>query len=225
MNNMPTLDQLNLALTCALLNQTLYDTEEGNGPFLHIFREERNFGINMGVLTTPSHTFWVFRGSVTLEDWLSDGISYLPCNVDGTVYPLGFAEGVLNFMDKIEKMSDIPKPDVITGHSLGAAHAMIYYCSAFRVRENPESLVTLGCPNLIVENDIPNIQKGSPVQNFRNGQDYVTTVPPWPWGPYWPETELSGGHDATPSFFMYHHIKYYVAGLQKLIAQTKGGPL
>ena len=207
------------AFQCVNLLADLYNDKRHE--FFHIYHEETNFGINMGLYqnTVTGYVIWVFRGSVTPEDWVRDMISFLPSRQNNEVFPLGFAEGMEKFLQKIDK--DMCYPDVITGHSLGAAHAVIAYhiLSAQGVfSESPEKrspdLITFGCPNTVLETWV-GIQ--SIFQNYKNGEDYVTTLPPWPWTQYHPETILRGGHDTVPSLFMYHHIQYYQKGIQKLL--------
>ena len=57
----------------------------------------------------------------------------------------------------------------------------------------------------------------SRMTNYRNGLDFVTDVPPFPWEPLVPFTEISGGHDSFPSLFMYHHIDYYCSGISLVL--------
>ena len=66
----------------------------------------------------------VFRGSVTIEDWMADLRAAIPSwDHEVGMVPEGFAEGIDEALAEIMPMMD--RPAIFTGHSLGAARANI----------------------------------------------------------------------------------------------------
>lgn len=195
--------------------QILYTLKPGGstGPFDIVLHEEEDYGVNVGIRKTPSFFFLGFRGSITPEDWGRDAISFLPEKFNGVEVPLGFSMGMGRAIEKIKGIVGTV-PVVIGGHSLGAAHAALAY--HWWSYDLIEKVTLFGCPNPGLET-VPDDK----ITNYRNGKDYVTDVPPWPWKPIVEFTQINGGHNQTPGLFMYHHIDYYEKGLKRL---SRGNP-
>ena len=191
----------------------LYDLPANqNGPFDIVLRERQDHGVSVGIVEDYDKTLFVFRGSVTLEDWARDALSYLPDEKNGMTFPLGFDLGMEEAFRNLKYFLKKAKTIYITGHSLGAAHAAIFLDLVLRSTDDiPEQTLLMGCPNLTLSG-----KENSPkVLSFQNESDFVCDVPPAPWGPLFPLTKIEGGHDAIPSLFMFHHIDYYLAGIKK----------
>lgn len=95
----------------------------------------------------PDITVVAFRGSATLQDWLTD-LDAAPCEPVahpklGTM-PSGFLDSAQSVFDAI--MKDVTGPLVLTGHSLGAAQARIVSALAILAGRAPLRLVTFGSP-------------------------------------------------------------------------------
>lgn len=195
----------------ATYTMLLYNTTAQNHqPFDIIFREKTDHGVYCGIIETETEIFIIFRGSVTLEDWARDAISYLPGELNGTEYPLGFVEGMDHCIRNLTYFLKKKKPIYIGGHSLGAAHAAIFYQSIDKtVFPHVQQVVLMGCPNTTETIPLSDIN----LYNFRNGQDFVMNVPPEPWHQSYPIIQINGGHDCFPNLFMYHHIEYYLKGI------------
>ena len=162
----------------------LYDLPPGdNGPFDIVLRERQDHGVNVGVVEDYDKTIFVFRGSVTVEDWARDAISYLPDEKNGLTFPLGFDLGMEEAFRNLKYFLKKDKMIYITGHSLGAAHAAIFRDLVF-VSTNfvSEQVLLMGCPNLSMNGII----KSQEVLSFKNESDFVCDVPPAPWGPLFP---------------------------------------
>lgn len=188
----------------------LYNTPKGRGPFDMVLREKKDYGVNVGIKKTGTDLVFAFRGSVTLEDWVRDAISFLPDEQEGTTFPLGFFEGMEESFDNLRYFLEKAINIYIVGHSLGAAHATIFYqlvkrCSNVSIKR----VLLMGCPRLSLREEM--IDQN--VISFQNEEDFVCDVPPFPWGQFYPLTRINGGHDPKPSLFMYHHIQYYLKGI------------
>ncbi len=198
------------------LMQSLYQLKpggSGDGPFNKVLREKTDYGVNVGIMEKPDSLILAFRGSVTLEDWVRDAVSFLPEDIPGVgTYPLGFSKGLEECRGNLDHWITSGKPLLIVGHSLGAAHAGIMGQILKRDGFSISRLVLMGCPNLI-----PSGKSGElidvPTINYKNELDFVTDVPPDPWEPIVPFTDLSGGHADFPGLFMFHHIEYYANGI------------
>lgn len=211
-----------LDLTCARWMQSLYDDPTGTpDPFTTIFRESGNFGVNMGVIEGPETLYLLFRGSVTVEDWFRDALSFVPETLPGIgTFPLGFSEGLMESRINLDTVLQKGKKIVLVGHSLGAAHAGIMAHILKKEGLTPSRVLLMGCPNLVLVPDPERAPLPEIVVSYRNGDDMVSLVPPEPWRPLVSPIKLEGGHDDFPNLFMFHHIAYYIAGLEKVLATS-----
>lgn len=183
----------------------LYATPVGNGPFDIVIRESQAHGINCGLVKTQGFQLVIFRGSVSLEDWMHDILSIVPGSEDR---PYGFTIGLPDAGPKIVSALDKTLPYIVGGHSLGAPHAE-FFCEDFRI--DTERLVLLGSPNYARTTMAPNQKQVS----YKNGHDYVCDFP-LGWVQKYTQTHIDGGHDDFPNLFQWHHIDYYLKGIKKL---------
>lgn len=181
-----------------------------------VFREESTFGIHACLKDMGETILLVFRGSITPEDWLDDAISETTVTKNrypqlGEI-PLGFGRGMVRFMGLVGPYLKMPL--IVAGHSLGAARAAIFTGMAVSSGLQVNKLVMCGCPRpgkLDLKNELKDIQK----INFRNGNDFICNLPTDP--PFEQMenfTLVRGGQDLFPGLFMYHHIQFYVRGVQ-----------
>ena len=191
----------------------LYDLPANqNGPFDIVLRERQDHGVNVGIVEDYDKTIFVFRGSVTPEDWARDSISCIPDEKNGMTFPLGFDLGMEEAFRNLRYFLKNAKTFYVTGHSLGAAHAAIFISLVSKSSGLlAERVLLMGCPNLSISGEMESPR----ILSFKNESDFVCDVPPAPWGPLFPLTKIEGGHDAIPSLFMFHHIDYYLAGIKK----------
>ena len=116
----------------------------------------------------------VFRGSKSEQDWLRD---FEASPVD---HPqLGkVEEGFMTGMQDVFRWLRVSGPanPIITGHSLGGAHAAIL-AALYSANDIPwRELVTFGCPRPGYQ-ALRNLLCGRPMTAYRNGHDIVPTVP------------------------------------------------
>lgn len=182
----------------------LYDTPEGNGPFDLVIRESQAHGINCGLVRTDGIQLVIFRGSVSITDWMHDILSVVPGSEDR---PYGFTIGLAEAGPKIVSAMDRTLPTIVAGHSLGAPHAE-FFCEDFKI--GYDRLVLLGSPRYAKQTEFPNSRQVS----YRNGNDFVCDFP-LGWAQKYVQTPVHGGHDLFPNLFMFHHCDLYVEGLKK----------
>lgn len=173
----------------------------------------------------------VFRGSLTLQDWLRD-VYVLPL---GQSAPLktrvghvhaGFYLGMEQMWTELRPM--LTQPVIVTGHSLGGARACILTALMVADGSPPVRRVTFGEPKTGLI-DFCEFVKDIPASPYRNGDamhhDQVTDVPPsilqcafdHP-NPVNPVTCKPQGFPeiAEAEFFFWHHIPLYVAAVAAL---------
>lgn len=157
-----------------------------------------------------------FRGSDDLEDWFRD-LHFWPKRHKALGYcHSGFLEGMERVVREVAVVLDVTARVVITGHSLGAARALIFAAlGSYYHRFEPERVVTFGTPR-------PGFKKLSrvlahyrvPMALYRNGEDPVTKVP-YLLGLYKhpaQQIELGGGGAANP--IEDHFIRRYVRAME-----------
>lgn len=195
-------------LTCAGL---CYKTYYEPGAFDQIIDAH---GIYAGIKHYADHTVLAFRGSVTAEDWLRDFDAVMVNDLDLGNVENGFITGLR------EAFSAVIFPNlplVITGHSLGAAHAVLF-AGITRVK-NPEwevEVCLFGCPRP-GGSKLKEIFDSIPCNSYRNGNDPITHLPPaLPGFPYQHVGELIQIQCIAPApqlALSDHHIQQYIAAL------------
>jgi hypothetical protein len=172
----------------------------------------------------------VFRGSITVHDWIDD-IMVLPI---GSIGPLKTVMGNVHFgfysgMEKVwaELKPLITQPVIVTGHSLGAARADILCGLMIADGMSPVARVVFGEPKPGLM-DFGAYIKNVPGRSYRNGDtkhhDVVTDVPmlfpPLQFVHPTPiivvTAEPSGDFFSRLGLFAYHHIELYQAAVAAL---------
>lgn len=163
----------------------------------------------------------VFRGSITLDDWIRDVAAVPELTGHPTLGPVhaGFYRDMETTAAVID---DELRPDIevaITGHSLGAARAAIY---AGLSRIHPARLVLFGAPRPGFQR-LADALKEISATSYRNataeGRDRVTDLPlafppELPWTPAVRLTDVHAPPDpADASPFRWHHMPLYRKGL------------
>lgn len=125
-------------------------------------------------------SYVMFRGSTTFLDWVEDCFRVLNPLVDsdlGPVHP-GFALGVRAVKDQLDAL--VGDKVIVVGHSLGAAHALLY--AGYRVASGKplNRVLVFGEPRAGGAQMAAVLAK-TPIWSYRNqdvnGHDYVTDVP------------------------------------------------
>lgn len=180
-------------------------------------------GVCWGLKKLDGFDVVVFRGSITLGDWLRD-VYVLPI---GQFAPLktrighvhaGFFLGMEHVWGEVRAL--VTQPVIVTGHSLGGARACILTALMVADGASPVRRVTFGEPKTGLA-DYVEFFKGVPAMAYRNGDamhhDQVTDLPP-SFGafPMLHPTTLSVVYDAPEGelerqvdVFGWHHIELY----------------
>lgn len=137
-------------------------------------------GVCWAIKRLPGYDVIALRGSLTLQDWLTD-LNALPVKTRIGHVHNGFHIGMEHAWADIRPL--LKQPAIVTGHSLGAARAAIL--TAFMVKSGlpPILRVAFGEPKPGFA-DLAEIIADVPTRVYRNGNgvdhDYVTDVPAFP---------------------------------------------
>lgn len=169
----------------------------------------------------------IFRGSITLEDWLRDVfVLPIPALVPeltriGHVHA-GFFLGMEKVWSEVRNL--ISQPVVVSGHSLGAARASILTGLMAADDKAPARRVVFGEPKPGLVDLAKNVET-VPAASYRNGDklhhDVITdvpmTLPPWQFvhpTPIVPVcAEPTGDLFSRFGAFAYHHVQLYQAAM------------
>lgn len=125
----------------------------------------------------PAIDVIVWRGSTTVIDWLDDFQTLpVPDGKLGEVHE-GFLRGIAETKADVDKVLSKDRLIVVTGHSLGAAHALLY--AGHLVAETafkPTRVVVFGAPRPGYQ-QLADVLKQTPIASYRNRVDPVTEVP------------------------------------------------
>ncbi len=155
----------------------------------------------------------VFRGSESEQDWLRDFEASPVMHPQLGMVEDGFLKGMQDVFRWL-RVSGPPNP-IITGHSLGGAHAAIL-AALYSANDIPwRELVTFGCPRPGYAQLAKILQgSGKPMTAYRNGKDIVPTEPRaflwWAYRSYTDWTRIGKGDDE----FSDHMIQNYINALE-----------
>lgn len=117
----------------------------------------------------------VWRGSTTPLDWFEDLVSEVPIwDRELGHCAGGFLAGMRGAQSLVD--AEITQPVIVTGHSLGAAHAAPYAAHLCAQGCPPVALVNFGEPRPGFER-VRDLLKDVPARSYRNRMDPVTEVP------------------------------------------------
>jgi len=136
-------------------------------------------GVQVGLRHVGAVDVIAFRGSVDSQDWLRDFEGW------AKLHPLlgychsGFLQGMDTVADELSMAVAAGRPFILTGHSLGAARALLV-AGLFiaQKRPLPAAVVTFGTPK-------PGMAKlsillnggGFPIRHYCNGPDPIAELP------------------------------------------------
>ena len=167
-------------LQLARLCQSIYDPQPGD------FQSILEIGdAHMGIAEVEGYTVICFRGTVNAADWLAD-LDAVPVKhaTLGTLHA-GFAKPMQDVFYALAP--HYRSQVVITGHSLGAAHAALL-AGLYRMAGIPvERLVLFACPNAGYER-LAEVLEPINAVSYRNEIDPVPIVPMLPYVPPVPHT-------------------------------------
>ncbi len=203
-------------LTCAKLCQACYwDTAQ----FDHIIQAGGD-AVWAGVKLYPDCVAVAFRGSTTIEDWLHDFQTFMVNDPDLGLVEQGFLVGVRDAHDQISPLVD--RPLVVTGHSLGAAHAFLFAALQGLHKTPAAKVVTFGPPRP-GGSTVRALLQDTPGFSYKNGYDPVTDAPldiplVAPYIEPYPFIKLHAPpaeNDPWGRYMGWHHIQNYVAALSE----------
>lgn len=173
-------------LRCAQLSSAIYDA---GGTWANRWDVR---GIVCGHVHEDGVDVLVFRGSVTVEDWMDNADAWPRWDRELGFVHRGFLDGMDDLLAQAIPALTAGSPIAVTGHSLGGARARIA-AAKLLVRKFPVArLVTFGSPKPAFANLSRVIQKsGIDHCSYRNCNDPVPLVPgilpewqhPEPWRP------------------------------------------
>ena len=127
-----------------------------------------------GVKNIGGFAVAAFRGSITPLDWLHDLEAVPFSTLDIGMVHSGFYRGIPDAISAI--MPNLKFPLIVTGHSLGAAHAALFG-GVLTARGVPVCRIVLcGCPRPGFA-ALASILSGTPKASYKNRFDPVTDVP------------------------------------------------
>lgn len=182
-----------------------------------------------GIYVSRVGTTVCFRGSADVEDWLRD-FDALSINdpLLGGLHA-GFARNVQTFFTSNQKLFN--SATCITGHSLGAARALIFAGYMVQAGIVPEEVVVFGSPRPGFQK-LCDILQPVTIRSYKNRTDPVTCVPipAYPLLPYTHPREaillncLPKGQvtEGAFDFLEDHHIELYLEGLLHLTPPNGG---
>jgi len=178
-------------------------------------------GVCYGLRKLAGYDVIVFRGSVSLQDWVRDLQAMAISTRIGHVHR-GFYKGMEHVWAELRPL--LTQPVIVAGHSLGAARAAIMCGLMVKDGAPPIRRVVFGEPKPGLR-DLADLIKAIPAASYRNGDDchhdLVADVPfsfpplqyvhPTPIVPVFagPTKALFDGLGP----FAYHAIELYVAAL------------
>jgi predicted lipase len=158
-----------ISLICA----TLYDDSAPSGFWSNIWATD---GAYAALTHSNGYDVVVWRGSVTKLDFLEDFASEVPIwdkELGHCAY--GFHQGMRQSQPAIDAVIG-QNPIIVTGHSLGAAHAALYAAHLIAIGKPLVALTNFGEPRPGFER-IRDLLKNTQVHSYRNNSDPVTEVP------------------------------------------------
>ena len=129
-----------------------------------------------------------FRGSADEDDWMRDFDAIPVENHYLGICHQGFLTGAQSALPLLKQYTE--KPFIITGHSLGGALAIMLGALLMVNGIKPLKIVTFGAPNTGIADNIPKILESVPGNRYRNGDDPVPDIPPWPYQSDRPHTQI-----------------------------------
>lgn len=165
-----------IKLTDKDMAQACLDTYDPNTQWLK--RTGERHGVYLCARLQMDTLTLAFRGSTTPEDWLRDFIA-IPISTSLGIVHSGFYFGAKAAIEDIGNLIKVYSDRlVLTGHSLGAAEAMISAGLLIKSGITPRAVITFGCPRPgFYELSKLLIDSGAVIRCYRNGDDPVSLVP------------------------------------------------
>jgi len=176
-------------------------------------------GVYLGHTNIDSCDVFVFRGSANTEDWLDDFYAVPFKDPALGVVHAGMYRGVPAAYLWIKNMlSMLPQPNdvILTGHSLGGAHARLIAGLLAAERAPATQLVTFGSPKPGCQQLKTLVAECGSHISYRHAEDIVPTLPPDQFGYIHTEDWVELGEDPASGLLepaSDHSITLYVESL------------
>lgn len=170
----------------------------------------------LGVIDNIESTILAFRGSVCFLDWWRDFEAFAIFDDQLGAVERGFLEGLHDVFAQLDKS----RPMVLTGHSLGAAHAQLIGGLCIANNIEVDKIVVFGSPRPGYAH-LKSLLQDTPVFSYKNRHDPVTDVPfTLPDFPYASMRDFIKLDAAPPDgdewlFLADHHSELYMQALAK----------
>lgn len=177
-------------------------------------------GVCVGIKHLPEASIICFRGSTTILDWFRDFQAQMVYDTELGGVDFGFLQGLRDIIGKRPGDAIPNKPVYITGHSLGAARALLF-AALEKIRGLQIAGVTVFGPPRPGAFSVKTILASVPVTCYKNRSDPVCYVPmdiPL-FDPYVHVRELTPLNAAPPSDDAWgpladHHMELYLQALK-----------
>lgn len=183
-------------------------------------------GVTVGIAHKDDHSIICFRGSTTVLDWLRDLQAQMVFDMYLGGVELGFMQGLREIIGERPGGAVPGVPVYVTGHSLGAARALIFVAME-TLKGLPIAGVTVFGPPRPGASKLKEILAPVPIRMYRNRRDPVCDVPldiPL-LDPYMHVRDLIHVDVAPPSndpwlFAADHHMDLYLKAMQNAVASA-----
>jgi predicted lipase len=185
---------------------------------------DKLYRINDTVCGTVLHDgvfYVVFQGTETLSGWMED-FDILPTNVMpfGLLHT-GFYRHLPALMSLMKVSIPEDMPIVVTGHSKGAAEAIIF-AAMLKLAKHDIQPILFACPNAGQQEFTDWLKVNLPGISFRNASeliddfgDPVPLVPIYPYTSPYPHTLINAPPEDALAPTSWHQAKLYLAGVCK----------
>ena len=165
--------RMNIAHLCAQISELAYEDQPVFDHLGFSLIEQFDRNGTQAILATDGHlTILAFRGTEEIGDFLAD-LRYVKTDFPGggRVHR-GFYHAFVQVRDEIAAgLENIAAPTIFTGHSLGAAMALMA-----AVMWSPQEVHVFGCPKTGNKDFVRRLTR--PVNRYENWLDIVTYLPP-----------------------------------------------
>lgn len=183
--------------------------------------------IHVGLRHATGGDIIAFRGSIDETDWLRDFEGWPRKHPKLGYCHSGFLENMDAVAIELSMAIGPEKPYAITGHSLGAARALILSAMMVLAKTPPALVVTFGTPRPGMGQLSDILRNGGfPIRHYKNGPDPVAdvpvTIPPlWLYQKPVVDTALSmAPSEGALDPFHWHHMPLYLEGIRKMTSDV-----
>lgn len=177
--------------------------------------------IHVGLRHAETHDIFCFRGSIDEIDWLRDFEGWPSKHPQLGYCHSGFLRGMGVVSEELAMAITPDRPYAITGHSLGAARALILAGLWTAQGRPPALVVTFGTPRpgMAKLSNILNTG-GFFIKHYKNGPDPVADVQPTlPPLALWQKPVVDTPLNVVPTDgaadpFHWHHMPLYLEGMK-----------